>query len=110
MKAGRLRDQIVIQQKAITSYDDNNAPVLTWTNYATVWSEFSPARGNEQLVAAQLRNVQTFIVTIRYMAGLSTKMRIVFNNENYNIENIEDSIRRNREFIKITCVRGENDG
>ena len=109
MDAGRLKDRIVIQQKSIT-YDDLNAPVDSWSNFATVWSEFSPARGNEKLIAAQLREVQTFIVTIRHLDGLDTTMRIQFGGENYDIQNIETSVIRRKDFIKITCVQGQNNG
>ena len=109
MDAGRLKDRIVIQQKSIT-YDSLGAPIDSWYTFDTVWSEFAPAMGNEKLIAAQIRDTQTFIVTIRHLDGLNTTMRIQFGGVNYDIKNIEESVIRRKDFIKITCVKGENDG
>lgn len=109
MQGGKLKDRIIIQQPT-DSLDDNNATETTWPTFATVWAEVAPAMGKEKLVAAQVRNVQTFIITIRYLAGVTTLMRISFDNEIYEIENKEHSVKRRQRFLKLTCIKGAANG
>jgi len=109
MDSGRLKDWIEIQQVSIT-FDQYNSEIESWTEFDSVWSEFAPTRGAEKVVAAQLREVQTFTVTIRHLPGINTTMRVLFDSDYYDITSIEKSIIRRNEFMLLTCTKGVNDG
>lgn len=75
MRAGQLRHEIEIQQTTDT-LDAAGQPTRSWTTFANVWASIEPVSGSELVVARQLDPKTTHKVTMRYLSGVTAKMRI----------------------------------
>jgi SPP1 family predicted phage head-tail adaptor len=85
VEAGRLRHRITFQE-ATETYNDVGEPVTTWANVKTVWAEVKPIKGQEYWASQQVNAEVTHRVTVRYMDGLDSLMRIKFGDRYFSIE------------------------
>jgi len=93
-----LKDRIAIQ----TSTDSQDAAgqiVPTWSTYATVWACITPLIGREYLASRQLQAEVSGKIRIRYLAGVTPKMRVLFNGRYFNILTVMDVNERHVEMI-----------
>ena len=74
MRAGSLRHRVTIEQPVV---DTAWGGATTWEEFATVWAAVEPLRGRELFAAQQVQSETTAKVTIRYVAGVTAKMRIL---------------------------------
>ena len=74
MRAGNLRHRVTIQQPVV---DSSWGGTTNWEEYVEVWAAVEPLRGRELLAAQQVQSETTAKVTIRYVAGVTAKMRIL---------------------------------
>ena len=93
MKAGLLTKRITIQEFS-ESQNDYGEPVKSWSTFATKWAKVTDVSGKEEF-----RNFQTTASTltqfrIRHKTGITTKMRISYNSEFYNILSIAEIGRK----------------
>ena len=97
MRAGLLREQIVIQSRAdaVNAYGQ---PVPAWTTFATVWASCEPGRGREYFDAQGLQVVEPMRFRIRWLSGLTTLHKIVYNSKTFDIDYVEDFLERDREM------------
>lgn len=102
--ASRLCKRVVLQQPVETA-DGAGGKTISWQDFATVWAEILPRSGREEIFADQLRNRTSHKITIRYMAGLSEKMRVNYNNRLFNITALVNVGERN-ETIEIFADEG----
>ncbi len=77
IRAGTMRNLVEIQEMQ-TSKDGSGSNVITWVKIADARASINPVTGNEMFMNAQLQNVVTHKIGMRYRA-LSPKNRIVFN-------------------------------
>lgn len=77
MRAGALRHTLVIEQPTETQ-DAHGQAVQTWSTFATVPGELRPVRARELVAAAQVVGELTAVARIRYLAGITEKMRVKF--------------------------------
>lgn len=103
IKSGELRDRLTIQQ-ATEARDSLGQAIETWETFATVWGKLTPINGRERFLSAQTRAESTYRAKIRYIAGLTAKMRISFGEKIYHITYIADDGRR-RELV-LDLVEG----
>ena len=104
MRAGRLRKRIFIQNTTSTR-DAYGADVTTWEDFAQNRSaQVEPLRGMEWFQGKSIQNKVDTRFTIRYISGLKGNMRILYNQEAYDIESIINVDERNRE-LQILCTR-----
>lgn len=108
MQAGLLRKRLIIQKRS-TTQDSYGQPLTSWTDVAIVWGEVVPTSGNENQSADALQSSENFIVTIRYRAGITAKMRIKYGNRLFDIQSVLDENERHR-TINLSCVEGLSDG
>lgn len=104
-----LKDRVTIQ-RPVVSQDALGGTTVVWSDIVTVWAQVAPATGREKEIAARIRGVQTTIIKIRHIPGISEDMRVVHGSDIYNIHTIERSILRRAVWLKLTCTKGENDG
>ena len=102
MKAGNLRHKIVIQEP--TETNTGGDVITTWATYATVHAEVMPDRGGEYWAAKQVQEKEPIIFIIRYCSGITRKMRVLYNDKYYDIQDIMNIGRRNREIHLITTA------
>lgn len=82
--SSRLKKRISIEVPTETA-DGAGGFTITWNNFASVWAEIIPLRGREELQSAKIQEVKNFKITIRYLSGITTKMRINFGGRIFNI-------------------------
>jgi SPP1 family predicted phage head-tail adaptor len=97
MRAGQLRHKVVIQEN-VPSRDGYGAEVESWDEYATVWAAIEPIRGREFWESQQINAEVTARITIRYLAGVTPKMRILHGTRIFEILSVINPEERNREL------------
>ena len=76
VNAGQLRERLTILTVSSSSQDAFGAPVESTQTFAEVWGRVRALSGQERLVAAQVTPEATHEIVIRYMPGITARMRI----------------------------------
>jgi len=105
MTASALNKRIIIQQLAVT-VNDNGFETEAWTTYKTVWAAAVNLSGREYYAAVAVQAEKTTEFVIRYLAGVTTKMRISFQGKCYNINSI-DNVDYANKFIVLRAMEVE---
>lgn len=105
----RLRHRLTLQQEVKTP-DGAGGYTRAWQNIADLWAEISPIStrviyGSEKLFAGQMQASLSHKVTIRYRSGLSTAMRLLFDNRIFNIRAIYN-VQENKDVIELLVEEG----
>jgi len=77
MRAGSLRHKITFQQLTVAN-DTWGHSTETWTDYKTTQASIWSLRGVEKMESLKLDNEITHKIRIRYITGLTPKMRISY--------------------------------
>ena len=104
MIIGKLDRRIEIQ----TATDTRNAfgeGVPGWTTTNTVWAAAEPGGGNEGTEGEKITATGLIKFTIRYIAGLDEKMRIIYGGETYDITNISEPVLERKRVLEITAKK-----
>jgi SPP1 family predicted phage head-tail adaptor len=88
MRAGKLDRQIVIQRFTNT-VDDYGTPVETWTTVATVRAQIIQQSTEEFIRGYGATDDAIVIFRVRWIDGITTADRVVFDSENYNIKELK---------------------
>jgi len=96
---GDLRHRITFQ-KFVTTVNPNGFEVQTWEDITIVWAKASNLHGREFYAAAAVQAENTVEFTVRYLTGIDTSMRILFNGKQYNITAI-DNIKYKNRYVEI---------
>ena len=92
---GRLDRRITIQ--SLTQTQGKYGELLdTWSDFATVWANKNEDGGREFAAARQVNAEISTQFQIRYLEGLSAKMRILCDGRYYDIDRISEVGRRER--------------
>lgn len=85
MRIGDMDRRITFQYPSVVK-DAYGAETVTWIPFKTVWAQVTPGQSRE-FFAAQVVNAKlTHEFLIRYMAGITPDMRIVFRGRVFNID------------------------
>ena len=98
MRAGRLR-HLVEAQEPIESDDAYGEQDIVWNTFKTVHGAVEPLAGKEYFKAISEHSEVTTRITLRYFEGLTTKHRIKFGEQIYNIISVINYKNRNVEYI-----------
>lgn len=101
VRAGDLRHRVTIQQ-LVTTYNEYNEPVATWSDIATVWAFVEPLSGREYFAAEQIQARVNTRIVIRYRAGIVPAMRVMWGAKVYNIRAVIDTEGRHEE-LQLMC-------
>ena len=104
--APRLRHRVTIEQ-VTESRDADGGVVTAWaTLHSKVPAEIVPLSGREFVAAQAAQAGITARLTIRYMAGITPKMRVVHGADIYNIEAVlpDPTLRRHLTLMVSTGV------
>ena len=96
---GKL-DQRVVIQNYTTTRDASGDQLETWSTLATVWAGVRYESGSEQQESDQKVATRTIIFTIRYLAGLTEKSRIVWDSRNYDVQFIDGNQRMRYYYLR----------
>lgn len=94
MKIGRLRHRIAIEE-SIAGRDSFGAEISEWRQFIKVWADVSPVSGREFIAFKQINAEISTKVTIRYIAGVTTEMRVLFDNRIFEITSIINPEEKN---------------
>jgi SPP1 family predicted phage head-tail adaptor len=95
LQIGKLDTRIVIEHYATTT-GEYGEPIKAWVSFATVWANKYEGSGRELVGAKQINAEITTQFQIRFMEGLSAKMRIVVDGRYHDIASILEVGRRDR--------------
>jgi SPP1 family predicted phage head-tail adaptor len=108
MKIGKLRHRIKIQ-KYTAGRDSFGGEEPVWTDVAEVWARVSPVSGKEFFASAQVNAEVTTKITMRYIKGITPKMRVVFDSRSFDIVSVLDFEERGIE-LNLMCRESVQDG
>lgn len=102
MRAGSLRHRVTLQTPA-TAADGDGGYTDTWTALATVWASVVPATAHdlERAVAGTVQSSATHLVTIRYLAGVTTKTRVLFGTRTLQVTGVQNPDERNISLVLV---------
>jgi len=101
MRSGDLDRKIIIQ-KTVETRGSAGEEVILWIDFADVWASKKDVSGLETFTQGKPQGFSNTVFKIRYLKGLTNKMRIVFDGINYDIESIKELGRR--EGHEITSI------
>jgi SPP1 family predicted phage head-tail adaptor len=108
VKSCKLRHVVIVQERTETRQPDGSyAP--TWSTFATLRAAVEPLRGQEYFAAHQLQASTNVRIRVRYVSGVTTKMRVLFESRYFEIEGIIDPEMRHRE-LQLMCVERDAEG
>lgn len=102
MRAGQLRHRITLQTPTESTSTSTMGRTPTYADTATVWASVEPLSGNEQWRAKQAGTVVSHRIIIRYMAGVTSAMRVKFGSRYFGIESVINENERNQ-MLELTC-------
>lgn len=100
IRAGNLDRRVTIQISSLMP-DSFGEPIKTWTTFKAVWARVLPQRGDESFVAEQRSSRAEVRLQIRYLAGVTPQMRVLYRGETYEIDDVSEA-DRNHDLI-LTC-------
>jgi SPP1 family predicted phage head-tail adaptor len=101
---GSLRKRITIQAETPAS-DGAGGYALAWTNVMTVWADIAPSTGQKIFTDGHLEGHVTHHITMRYQTGITTDMRVNYNNRIFNIRAVLNNDESNR-WIELLVEEG----
>ncbi len=93
MRAGKM-DRFITIEEFTAVQDAFGQETETWTEFATVWAEKVDIKARERFAAQQDLAEETTRFRMRYLQGITPKMRIVDDGKTYDIEGIAELGRR----------------
>jgi SPP1 family predicted phage head-tail adaptor len=98
MRAGGMREQLIIQTKTLTQDSELNA-VETWADWLTVRAEPIDKTSREFYRMSTINSEVTEVYRIRYVSGVTAHQRIKFNNRY--LEIVGDPINEGERNISL---------
>ncbi len=100
LNAGDLRQRVSLQTATETL--TNGQLIAVWATTASYWAKVVAIGGTEALNAGKLTPVRTFEITLRNVATITEKQRLLFGSRILNITSVAE-VGERREGLKITA-------
>jgi SPP1 family predicted phage head-tail adaptor len=110
-KIGELNRRITLQNLTQTK-DSEGGLVDTWADFATnIWASIDNYSGNEPSITKYggLVGVARVLFKMRYIAGVNSIMRVVYDNKYYAIKHVSNWKEKNK-WLYLDCEIGKNQG
>lgn len=103
MRAGMLRDRVRIERKSATQDSSYGSEVVSWVEHATLAAGISDVGWRERITANVRVGVRTSVIRTRYVAGVTSDMRVVdlASGRVMNIVGLKEYVARNG--LELTC-------
>lgn len=100
---GKLKHRIKIQQ-SVQSTDNLGGGPASWSTISggTAWASVEPLSGRELYHAQQLSSRVTHRIVIRYLAGVTAAMRVLFGSRTFEIKSVMNQGERGR-WLDLLC-------
>lgn len=79
-----------------------NEAITTWSTVATVWASVEPISGREFFEAEHVQSEITHRVRLRYRAGITAQMRVLFDSRYLMIETVINYAERGTD-LQLMC-------
>lgn len=104
MQSGQLRHRVSIQHLSGSVSDGVGNVRQTWTDvYTDIPASIEPIASRELYAAEKTETKNSHKITIRYMDGINSKMRVVFGSRMFNIDGILNKDERNIS-LEMVCA------
>lgn len=103
MKAGRLRNRIIIQ-KQINRKDELGQLVNEWVEVCSVRAEIRDLTGKEYQNSQAEQSQTDCKILIRYRNDITPDMRVLCNGIYYDIKAVLEDVKRTR--LELPCQKG----
>lgn len=108
MEIGSYRHRVTFQNPGAAVPDGDGGYTQTWTDLAEWYVSIQPAsaRDLERVAAGTVIATATHIIRGRYLAGVSTQTRMVFNGRTFEITGVSNLEERNilMELVAVEVV------
>jgi SPP1 family predicted phage head-tail adaptor len=101
VKIGKLRHRITIEQAAENQEPDGSV-IEMWSIYATAQASIEPVSGREYFVAQSTQADLNHRISLRYVPGITPKMRVNYGSRIFDILSVINVNERNRE-LQLMC-------
>lgn len=101
---GELNHRIKLEQLLVEK-DNLEQEIETWQLAYEVWADIKPLSGKEYFKARQTKSDIMVQVTIRYRPQIHNHMRMLFNNQIYEIVSVINVNQENR-YLQLLCKEG----
>lgn len=108
MRTEELNHKITFQ-KLTTCTNENGFEIEQWEDFITCWTKAQNLQVREYFAAAAVQAEKTVKFTIRYLSSITSDMRILFEDKQYNINAI-DNIKYKNRYIEIKALEVESSG
>lgn len=99
MRTGKLRSLAKIQQNTPTR-DTAGGEIAAWSDFAAQWwCDIESAKGGEMLRGRVVHSQADSVLSGRYLAGVTTKMRVTLGARTFDIMATDDLNTRGRELV-----------
>jgi SPP1 family predicted phage head-tail adaptor len=98
MRAGLMRHRITIEAPTETQGPDGSF-VRTWNAFLSAWASIEPLTGREYFAAQREQADVSHRIRMRYMDGITHKMRVSIGSRIFEIESVINVGERNCELI-----------
>jgi len=102
IRAGQLDRQITFISKTVTVGTANSDYINGWAIGTTVWAKKTDLPGSEVVADDRVTYVQKTVWTIRYLTGINTENRLVYNGKIYEILSITENEGSRDRFLDVT--------
>lgn len=100
IRAGDLRERVTVQIASGTT-NAFGETVLAWSNSSAVWASVEGVSARESLTAGQQETTISHRVRLRYLPGLTNKMRFAWRNRTLDIVSLLE--HDNRSVHEAIC-------
>jgi len=105
IKAGKY-NKVISLQKQVSEQNDYGGIVSKWKTVANIRAAVEPLQGREYFSGPFQMGENIVRVRIRYIEGVTRKMRIRYGNRVFDIYSVIDSMESHRE-LQLMCKEGE---
>lgn len=101
--AKRLRQRVRLEH-AVTVKDAHGGSVTSWAEFHTVRAEVgaSVGRSARQTSHGGIEDIASVAIRIRYLAGVDSSMRLVYGQEVFAIDHVDNERQANHTML-LTC-------
>jgi SPP1 family predicted phage head-tail adaptor len=107
IRAGELRHRIQIVKPSLAQDTAGGWQIDKNNLFATVWASVEALTGRELYSAQQKVSEVTHKITIRWLAGVKSKMNIWFDNRQFQIENVQNPDERHKK-LELLCIERDD--
>jgi SPP1 family predicted phage head-tail adaptor len=104
MRAGELREFIVIEQRGASAPDALGEATPVWQTFARAWARLDPLRGREFQMPGQEAAERRIVLRTRSIDGVTSAMRVRFRGRILDIVSVETDARG---WMDLYCREAE---